>query len=503
MFVFLFTLFLLTRLIFLTHLPIFNDEAIYLHWGLDFMRNFGRGVTPVTIGGKQLGVPLLFGLVQLLPFDPLLLGRFLSVIFSLVTYLASIAIFRKLFPNRPSAFLSLLLIFSPFLLFFDRMALIDSIVVAVYSASLFLVLNILERPTLGRSFLLGTLLAFGWWMKSTILLAFPTIFLIFAFEIFQNRKRIKALSISYATILLTFFLFILPVLFHPNYWKLPLQETERLLTFSEILSIPISFWLVNFQQILTYFFIYATPLVFFAFSFGIFSFGKSFWQVPTLHRDASRIRTIFLWFFVPTLIELFFFRRIDSRYIVLTVPSFLLIVAYMLDSGLPAEASAKGENQRIKLYQFLTGGTAAFFSLLLIFSPLSFYSLFRVFPVIQDDLSQYVSGWPSGYGVKEAVEYVKEKSAGKPTFVFVRNDSGNPEDAVYVYLSKEKNIRVLPTFYLEFIRGEKEALITSGTLFYFISRGPQYAGLESRLTELTRFKKPLDDEFVGVYKLKI
>lgn len=489
---FLFFLFLFTRLIFLTRLPIFNDEAIYLHWGLDFMQNFGRGVTPVTIGGKQLGVPLLFGLVQLLPFDPLLLGRLLSVAFSCVTYFATIAAFRKLFPKRSFILPALFLIFSPYLLFFDRLALIDSIIVAVYSASLFLVLNILERPTLFRSFLLGTFLAFGWWMKSTILLAFPAILLIFIIEVFGNRKKIKQFVISFLTILLTFFLFISPLLLHPNYWKLPLQETERLITLSEILHIPFSFWWTNIQAVSTYSLIYGTPLILIAFFIELFQIKKQ-----------KQLFPLFLWFAVPTAIELFFFRRIDSRYITLVIPSLLLIAAITLDSGQSAEASAKVENQHIKLYQFLTVGTAVLFSFFLLFSPARFYSFFRFFPSIKDDFSQYVSGWPSGYGVKEAVEYVKEKSAGKPTFVFVRNDSGNPEDAVYVYLQHEKHIRVLPLVYLDFITSQKDALTSSGVSFYFISRGPQYAGRQNQLTELIRFKKPLDDEFVGVYRLKI
>lgn len=49
-------LFLLIRLINLDSLPIFNDEAIYLHWGKQLFWTLGSGFSLlVTLDGKQAG----------------------------------------------------------------------------------------------------------------------------------------------------------------------------------------------------------------------------------------------------------------------------------------------------------------------------------------------------------------------------------------------------------------------------------------------------------------
>src|SRR3989338_9803944 len=76
-------LFLATRLINLTSLPIFNDEAIYLHWGSFFLRHLNSPQNLIAIDGKQTAVPLLYGSVQFLPLHTLVAGRLATVFFSL------------------------------------------------------------------------------------------------------------------------------------------------------------------------------------------------------------------------------------------------------------------------------------------------------------------------------------------------------------------------------------------------------------------------------------
>ena len=142
-------------------------------------------------------------------------------------------------------------------------------------------------------------------------------------------------------------------------------------------------------------------------------------------------------------------------------------------------------------------------SLLLIINPLTYYSSYLGFySSIKGDFSQYVVGWPSGYGVKEAVNWLKKEAKDKPLFVFLRLNSGNPDDALIVYLRKEKNVKIIPVIYLDDILKQiKEVKMTKVSLYY-ISRGNQLANLENRLSEKIRFKKPLDDEYVGIYSIQ-
>lgn len=72
--------YLTTRLYNLTILPIFNDEAIYLHWGL-IMRNTGEKFFSVAFDGKQPLSMWLFSISMWFINDPLVAGRIISVFF--------------------------------------------------------------------------------------------------------------------------------------------------------------------------------------------------------------------------------------------------------------------------------------------------------------------------------------------------------------------------------------------------------------------------------------
>src|SRR3989338_3020432 len=186
-------LFLISRLSFLSRLPIFNDEGIYLRWGQDFIEYFGRGISPVSIDGKQAALPFFLGLIQLFPFDPLILARVMSVTFSLITFITVRAIFQKLFPKSSLYPLSLLMIFCPYLLFFDRLMTGESIMTAVFSLSLLITLTILENPKTRKAIFLGIVTGAGWWFKSTVILIIPAVFLVFFIQAINKRAKVLRL----------------------------------------------------------------------------------------------------------------------------------------------------------------------------------------------------------------------------------------------------------------------------------------------------------------------
>jgi hypothetical protein len=144
--------------------------------------------------------------------------------------------------------------------------------------------------------------------------------------------------------------------------------------------------------------------------------------------------------------------------------------------------------------------SATCLTLLQIFSPLNYFSLLDRVTKFSGK-SEYVISWTSGYGVVDAVNFLKDKQ--KPLIVGVRVDSGNPENAIISYFHNSDTIKpgyfdsVLITTDLSSID-----CITFPSEFYFISRGPQLAGLDKFLVEVKRFNKPEGKEFVGVYTMK-
>ncbi len=184
--------------------------------------------------------------------------------------------------------------------------------------------------------------------------------------------------------------------------------------------------------------------------------------------------------------ETFLLTSVTARLLSMTVPILLLASAWVLETPF------------FKRYTMgLVACSVIFFGTVLAVSPLGFYRLLAPFGAARVDYSQYVVGWPSGWGVKEAIAFLHTENTRRPIVVFTRLDSGNPEDAVHAYMFRYN----IPAYYLEDTSWVDQQPSLAASPRYFVSRGPQYAGLQDTLTEVARFNKPLDNEFVGVYRM--
>ena len=142
---------------------------------------------------------------------------------------------------------------------------------------------------------------------------------------------------------------------------------------------------------------------------------------------------------------------------------------------------------------------------LLISSPIKFYTKLVKLPALKSDLSQYFIGWSSGYGVKEAADFLVEKSKDKDIVVFARIESGNPTDALFAYLRDVPYVAVTSEKYFwEKVYNNKEFIDDPNRPdLYFVSRGKSMGDMSLVTSEVIRFTKPLDPEFIGIYKIEI
>ena len=99
---FVFFLFIFVRVYFALHFPIFNDESTYMRWGQGFLHSPDRWWA-FMLDGKQPGVAILYGASQLLPFDPLISMRFVSIVFSVISFLC-FTLLSKHFKNNCAEF---------------------------------------------------------------------------------------------------------------------------------------------------------------------------------------------------------------------------------------------------------------------------------------------------------------------------------------------------------------------------------------------------------------
>jgi len=446
-------------------------------WGGRLLEDWGAK-TFISIDGKQIGTPIIYGFTQYLPFDPLISGRLINVLFSLITYFAIVTIYIKYLKGKNLFPLILLLTFNPYVLLYDRLAIPDSIITALYSLALLVVFRLRGKFQIWDSIILGAIIAIGWYVKSTILLFFMPLVFFYVFSFIKEKELRKQIVLSIVAVFLAFYVIILPHLEHPLYKKMQGRDIKRILSISEVMAFPIKNWLTNAKQIVMLILGYGTPLVFISMIFAI-------------KRSLREFVLPVLFLIIPIFFELFFLNYIDARYLIVVSPLILLIAALYLDTS----------TLNKKVFSYITIGVVLISGVLIAFFPLKYYQAIQFIPVMKNDFSQYVTGWTSGYGVKEATDWLWNKSRERPMFVFIRDDSGNPEEGTVVYMRKNERVIVLPVGMLDELYKNKDRLILRDPRFYFVSRGTQMGGIESKVKLAVKFPKPLDPEYVGVYEI--
>ncbi|HEY8149481.1 MAG TPA: glycosyltransferase family 39 protein [Vicinamibacteria bacterium] len=164
------SLYLASRLVGLMALPMFLDERIHLRWA--YWIEQGRRLRVPLLAGRGLSVYLLAGIAPHAE-DPLRAGRLLTVAIGLVTLVAGYRLALRLTGDRRVADLTALFyIACPFTLAYDRMVLTDAFLSAFTALTLILSVRVAEEPRWSTGAALGAAIALGILSKATGLLLF-------------------------------------------------------------------------------------------------------------------------------------------------------------------------------------------------------------------------------------------------------------------------------------------------------------------------------------------
>ncbi|MFH0863681.1 MAG: glycosyltransferase family 39 protein [Candidatus Gottesmanbacteria bacterium] len=468
-------LYFITRLIFLTSLPIFNDESIYLHWAL-IMRDTGEKFYSVAFDGKQPMIMWLYGVALWLVDNPLVVGRLVSVIFGFFTLLG-IYFLAKSIGNRNLALISSsFYIFCPICVFFDRMALMDGPITSINIWTLFLTEKIINtKNKYIFSLLLGLIFGLGFWIKSSILITI-LIILLWLIKAYLNKKNIYIIN-SIILIIITALLALIPLIVQPSFNLIFQKNQEFILSVNQILKFPWQIWLNNLMNLGLILTGYVSPLIL-IFLF-IFLLKKS---------ELKNWRFLFVYLVSSMFLLIISSKDINSRYSLFIIPELLILISILM-----------AKYKWIRPFIFIP---SIILSIILIITPIRFFSLFPSFGSFASDKYQYINGWPSGYGINEAINLLNNTSRKRQIIIGVRPDSGNPEDAIWTYYWQDKQAMV--TYFrsdTEYWQNLKEY----SQLFdiYFISRDDQLLGQERVLSEIIRFPKPNSKSYIGVYKINL
>ncbi len=446
-------LFFFLRLFNLTILPVFADEAIYVRWSQVMRAEPSLRFLPLSDGKQPLFMWATIPLLKVFK-DPLLAGRFLSVLSGFLSLIGIALISWRLFRDRWMVFLATLLYsVLPFFVFFDRLALVDSMLLMFGLGLVYFGLRFIEKPQLSFSFILGFILAGGLLTKSPAVffaLLIPTLFFFFQFKKEKKesyfKKYLRIFSLLAIVYLLGFGIYNFLLRLGPGFEMIAIRNKDYLFSVKEILSHPLDPLKPHLGDLGEWFSsLFGKTVMVFTFVGVVIGLWKK-----------TRISFFLLaWFLAPLLAQAVFAKVFTPRYILFTVWPLIIFAAFGLKLFFAVIKEAfKGKSFKILLVIFIV---------LLLFYPLAFnYQL--IFNPQRANLprnlrSGHLEDWTAGQGIKESSIILREKAQEGNVLVGTEGYFGTLPDGLQIYLEGIPQITVIGVGYP--ITGVSQSLINS------------------------------------------
>lgn len=429
-------LYFLLRLIFLTKLPIFTDEAIYLRWAQIALQDASWRFISLTDGKQPLFIWVSMISMKIIQ-DPLLAGRIVSVFLGFSTMLGLWFLSFELFKSKKTAFLTAIIyIFYPFAQVLDRMALYESMVGAFYTWTLYFSVLLVRRVRLDVAYTLGFLIGGGILTKST---NFFSIYLMpFTLILFNwNKHRVIFRIIKFG--LFVIIAVVIAQIFYgtlrlsPFFGMISTKNATFVYPFSEWINDPFLHFMSNAKGLSIWLISYLKP--------GYVILIISSWFF--LRKFTREKILLFLYFIIPFIALIVFGKTIFPRFI------FFMSLSLLCLAGLGLSAIIS--NLQDKFFKKATQGVFRLLTtvivLFIFISYSGFVSLQFAYDPIHASISeadsrQYVSNWTAGWGVKESISFLHKEARDKKIFVATEGTFGLLPASLELYLVQNKNIMI-------------------------------------------------------------
>ena len=450
--------YLLTRLINLTILPIFTDEAIYLRWSQIMATDAALRFLPLTDGKPPLFFWLMMVPIKLLSgFDILYAGRLTSVLSGLLGLSGVAFTAWTLFKSRKISLLaSLFYLLSPFTFVYDRMAMADSLLAGLFIWAMGLSIMLVKTARLDVALLLGIVSGLGLLTKTPaifVFILFPVLFLL------RPNKLIKTGLLVLLSFGLAEMFFSILRLF-PLFNMIASKNGEFTIGLTEFLKQPFGLTWGNLKSLLYWEYFYLTIPVTILIFYAVYkSLRKNFFEIIIL---AS-------YFLLPTIAMATFNKVIYPRFLLMFTLPLFIIAAYGLSFL----------KKIFYLPVFLIAVGTIF---MLIVNPVQA-------PLLQADRNQYIDGWAAGYGITEIRQYLKDKSGTLAT----EGTFGLMPFSLELYQKEFPNVEIKPYWPLP----EKLPPETDYLIVYQRHDYPK----DYKLREILRFRQGNSNDYLRLYKV--
>lgn len=400
-------LFFATRLFNIDKFPIFSDEGIYVHWAKVAWRDANWRFISLTDGRQPLQTWGTIPFLKLFASNALLAGRLFSVATGFFALSGLVGLCTYLFNKRTAYIAALLYIFVPYFLFFDRMALVDSAVNGFTIWLFFLSIVLARTRRLDVALILGFVAGFGMLAKSSMRLYVALMFCSSIFFLYENHEGIMRILLTAKK----------KIIGDQHKWR-------EMINFTILygVSVAIAFLIYNVQRLSAYFHFVSEKNKTFILTFDelkadpfnylshniinvpYYIFSEMAYVVPIL----SIIGLVLLYRKNKT-IAIYLLIWITVAYLGISTVARVLFPRYVLSIGglllIPAAYAIAQYTKKSTLIivSALIVCSISYFNYTILLKPASI-------PFPEIDRGQYLEGWPAGWGAREIVSYVREKS---------------------------------------------------------------------------------------------
>lgn len=403
----------------LTLQPIFADEAIYVRWAQVMRAEPTLRFVSLSDGKTPLFMWTLMPLLKIFD-DPLFAGRFLSVLSGVSTLFGVFFLARQVFGTKAALWSAFLYAITPYAVFFDRMALVDSMLATFTVWSVNFAIWLVRNPRLDLAMILGYLLGGGLLVKTpgmVNLLMVPITIIGFNFKKAAQKSLPKLLLFWIVALGIALLMYNILRL-GPGFEQLSSRNADYMFSPLELVGRPLDPFIPHFKDIADWWpKLLGWPTL-------LLAIGGGGW---VLLRNNRLGIVILMWALIPLMIQMAFLRTFTARYLFFSVPLLMTLAGGLL-TDLPSLLRVKPARFAFLACLALIA-YPAYFNYLLLNKP-------EQAPLPKAERKGYFEEWTAGYGFPEIAQYLVEKSKHGPVVVGTEGYFGTLPDGLYIYLDK-------------------------------------------------------------------
>lgn len=416
-------LFFISRIFLLDKLPIFSDEGIYIHWARIAWHDASWRFISLTDGRQPLQTWGTIPFLKLFPQNLLFGGRMFSVVTGFASLIGLFSLLFYLF-NKKTAFWGVFLyVFTPFFLFYDRIALADSSVNACFIWILFFSVLVIKTMRFDLALLFGITAGMSMLAKSSVRL-FIALSAFAPILIWNKKSERNIISRTINYFILFVLVFVIAIIIYniqrlsPFMHYIEQKNNTFIMPFSEFIKSPFAVLWPNLKLIPYYVFSEMGWLTGFLGIVGLIMLFK---------KDFNSGLYLSIWLLAPYFAVAGFSRVIFPRYLIFLTTLLTIFSAYFLSNL---------KSKFIKVVFLIL------FLLISSFYTYGFYFKPSIIPFPEIDKGQYVEGETAGTGAKEIMEFARVKSKEKQVVILAEGDFGLIGDVLNVFLKDEDKINI-------------------------------------------------------------